>query len=81
MAYIKQTTLDQVTGPLKDLYDDAMTRAGYVANIIRIMSPDPRSCLASIQFYISLMKTKNALSGAQRELIAAVVSNVNDCYY
>jgi alkylhydroperoxidase family enzyme len=34
-----------------------------------------------MQLYISLMKSPNALSPARRELIAAVVSNVNDCYY
>ena len=34
-----------------------------------------------MQFYTSLMKTENALTAAQREMLAAVVSNVNDCYY
>ena len=31
--------------------------------------------------YLSVLKRPAALSTAQRELIAAVVSNINDCYY
>jgi alkylhydroperoxidase family enzyme len=81
MAYIPLIPEDEADGSLKQLYDMAMQRAGYIANIIRLMSRDDRSCAASMQLYISLMKSPNALSPARRELIAAVVSNVNDCYY
>ena len=52
-----------------------------MANIIKVMSRDFRSLEGSMQFYISLMKAPNSLSGAQREMLAAVVSNANDCYY
>jgi len=34
-----------------------------------------------MQFYVSLMKRPNALDAARREMLATVVSNVNDCYY
>jgi hypothetical protein len=34
-----------------------------------------------MQFYVTLMKTPNALGAARREMLAAVVSNVNECYY
>lgn len=81
MAYIELAPDDQVEGPLKQIYEQAMQRAGYVAQIIRVMSRDQRTCAESIQFYIGLMKTPNALPAPQREMLAAVVSNVNDCYY
>ena len=45
------------------------------------MSGDGRSLQASIQFYVALMKSPNALRPEQREMLAAVVSNANDCYY
>jgi hypothetical protein len=34
-----------------------------------------------MQLYLTLMKSPGALEPARRELLAAVVSNVNECYY
>ena len=34
-----------------------------------------------MMFYLKLMKSPNGLSAARREMLAAVVSNLNDCYY
>lgn len=81
MAWIQQVDESEATGTLAKLYESARDRAGGVANIIRVMSQDANSAAQSIRFYISLMKSPNALSPARRELLAAVVSNVNDCYY
>lgn len=81
MAFIKQVSDDEATGVLQRVYDAARQRNGAVANIIRVMSLDGRSVQGSMQFYMSLMKTDNALSGARREMLAAVVSNINECYY
>ena len=63
------------------IYETSRDRAGYVANIIKTMSRDARSMQGSMAFYVSLMKSKNALAAPQREMLAAVVSNVNACYY
>ena len=81
MAYIKQVTDEEATGATQKLYQTATARAGGVANIIRVMSLDGRIATASMGLYVSMMKSSNSLSGAQREMIAAVVSNANDCYY
>jgi len=81
MPYIDLISEDAATGRLADVYEAARQRAGSVANIIKVMSRDHRSLEGSMQFYVSLMKSPNALSGAQREMLAAVVSNANDCYY
>ena len=81
MAYIRQIDPSDAEGMIRRIYDSAIKRAGGVANIIRVMSLDARSTQGSMQFYTSLMKTENALTAAQREMLAAVVSNVNDCYY
>jgi len=46
-----------------------------------VMSLDEPTNQTSTQFYVSLMKTPNALDAACREMLAAVVSNANGCFY
>ena len=81
MACIKQVGGGAATGSLRRVYDAARGRAGGVANIIGVMSRDGRSVQGSMQLYMSVMKADNALSASRREMLAAVVSNINECYY
>ncbi|MBM3834669.1 MAG: hypothetical protein FJ403_15645 [Verrucomicrobia bacterium] len=81
MAHITIFNELEASGPLKQLYDAALSRAGCVANIIKVTSRDAATAHASINFYVSLMKKENALSKPRKEMLAAVVSNINDCYY
>lgn len=81
MAFIEQIAESDAEGALAQLYSSSRARAGGVANIIRVMSQDAASAIQAMQFYVSLMKSKNALDAARREMLAAVVSNVNDCFY
>ncbi|MBI2947771.1 MAG: hypothetical protein HYY23_08990 [Verrucomicrobia bacterium] len=81
MAFLKLVAESEATGAVKRLYDAALSRAGYVANIIKVMSRDVATADASIQFYMRLMKSENALSKARKEMLATVVSNLNDCFY
>ena len=81
MAHIHPIDEAQATGTIKKIYDDAMSRAGYIANIIKVTSLDDATCLRSIQFYVALMKGDNALDAADREMLATVVSNANGCFY
>lgn len=81
MAFIRQITEEEAEGNLARVYGAARGRADRVANIIRLMSQDPVSLEASMQFYLKLMKTENALCAARKELLATVVSSANDCYY
>ena len=81
MAYVQQIREPDATGVVASVYEAARRRAGDIANIIRVMSGDGRSLEGSIQFYVALMKSPNALTPSQREMLAAVVSNANDCYY
>ncbi|MBM3839512.1 MAG: hypothetical protein FJ398_16385 [Verrucomicrobia bacterium] len=81
MAFLKLTNESEATGAVKRLYDAALARAGCVANIIQVMSRDAATAEASIHFCVRLMKSENALSKARKEMLAAVVSNINDCYY
>ena len=81
MAYVEQISESDAVGTLANTYAAARQRGGGVAKIIQVMSNDPRSLQGSMQFYVSLMKSPNALAPSRREMIAAVVSNANDCYY
>jgi len=81
VAYINQIGVSEATGKLKQVYDAGGARSGGVAKILQVMSRDARSLQASMQFYVSLMKSPNALDAARREMLAAVVSNVNECFY
>jgi alkylhydroperoxidase family enzyme len=81
VAYIRQISDEEADGTLARVFEAARGRHGRVANIIRVMSLDARSVQGSMQFYVSLMKSPNALDAARREMLAAVVSNINDCYY
>ena len=81
MAYISQISEDEASGLLQQAYELARDRSGGLANIIRIMSHDVETLNASMQFYVKLMKSPNALSSQQKEMLATVVSAANDCYY
>ena len=81
VAYIQTINEEDATGKLAKVYASAQSRAGGVANIIKVMSRDADTLEASMMFYVHLMKSPNALSPARRELLATVVSNINDCYY
>ena len=80
-AYIQQIDESSASGDLAELYETCRRRAGHVANILQVQSQQPAVLRESLQFYIQLMKSPNGLSAAQREMLATVVSNVNDCFY
>lgn len=81
MAFIQQINEANADGLIGKIYHAARSRAGSVAHIIKVMSRDAATTQASMGFYIQLMKTENALSFARKEMLATVVSNINDCYY
>jgi alkylhydroperoxidase family enzyme len=81
VAHIRQLDEHEAVGAVAAVYEAAKQRAGSIANIIRVMSRDGASLQASLQFYLALMKSPNALDRARREMLAAVVANANDCYY
>ena len=81
MPYIRLTDVDDATGVLREEYDAALERAGKVFNIVKSMSLRPDVLVASMRLYREIMFGESALSRAERELLAVVVSRANDCYY
>ncbi|MFQ6615160.1 MAG: carboxymuconolactone decarboxylase family protein [Fidelibacterota bacterium] len=81
MAYIRVISPEGAEGTVKVEYEKGIRRAGRVSNILKIMSLSPESLKTSMRFYLAVMKGPSALSRAQRELLATVVSHSNDCFY
>ncbi|MBK6791389.1 MAG: hypothetical protein IPG80_02345 [Anaerolineales bacterium] len=81
MPWIKQISIEEATGLLKTQFDTALKRAGRVWHIVHIMSLNPRALRDSIGFYSTLMMGESPLSRVQREMLAVVVSTVNECHY
>jgi len=81
VTYIQQIDEGDATGELAAIYESCRQRAGSVANILKLQCQEPTMLRESLRFYMHLMKSPNALSAARREMLAAVVSNVNECFY
>lgn len=81
MAWIRMTSPEEATGPLKRAYDAAMQRAGRIWKIVSLMSPNPRVLGASMDFYGAIMHGPSPLSRGQREMLAVVVARTVGCRY
>ena len=82
MPWIRTVGVAEAAGRLAATYRTAVKRAGRVFGIIRAMSLHPATLDASLGLYLAIMKTDAGdLSGRQREMLATVVSRVNDCHY
>ncbi len=81
MPWIKTIADEDATGTLKDILTAAHKRAGRVFNIVRVMSLNPATLRSSLGFYQTTMFGRTELSRGLRELLATVVSRMNNCYY
>ena len=81
MPWIKTIAPGEATGRLKKSYAAAMERAGRVFGIVRTMSLAPPILDASMGLYQKVMFARDGLERYQRELLATVVSQINECHY
>lgn len=81
MAYISYIQDDEASPELRELYDRYRDPAGHVDNILRIHGPNPQSLEDHYRLYSTLMRGRPDLSRIQREMIAIVVSTINECHY
>jgi alkylhydroperoxidase family enzyme len=81
VAHLRLTEVDEATGLLKEEYDAAVGRAGKVFNIVKAMSLRPAVLRRSMELYKGIMFGPCGLTRQERELLATVVSRVNDCHY
>lgn len=81
MAFIDIIEPEDATGDLKKIYDELKEKRGKLARIHKIQSLNPDTIMKHIDLYMSIMFSKSPLSRAQREMMAVVVSSVNECEY
>lgn len=81
MAHVHVLSYDETRGVARREYDKALKRAGRIWNIVSIQSQLPEVMRDSMRLYQSAMFGESPLSRSQRELLAAVTSQVNECYY
>jgi len=81
MAYISYIDEPAASENLKALYSRYRDPKGHVDNILKIHGANPPSLEAHAKLYMTLMRGKSDLSKIQREMIAVVVSSINECHY
>ncbi len=81
MPWIEQIPIEKASGLLKQLFDEAIARAGRVWHIVHIMSLNPPVLRDSIRFYTTLMMGESPLTRVQREMLATVVAAEAGCVY
>ena len=81
MANIKIIHEGEAEGLLGRIYDSAVKRAGRVFQILKVQSLNPPVLKSSMGLYRDTMFGDSPLSRAQREMLAVVVSVMNECHY
>ena len=72
---------EDAEGKLGAEYDEAIKRAGRIWGVVAIQSHNAASMHDSLQMYKTIMFGSSPLTRAQREMIAVVTSQVNECEY
>ncbi len=81
MAFIKYIKYEDASDKLKKLYEQFGGPSKTPANVVRIAGPNPDAMDAHLQFYRAVMSTNSAITRDQQEMIAVVVSSINQCHY
>lgn len=82
MAWIETPREDTWEGELADLYGRVVDREhDRVDNIMQIHTLNPPAMAAHQGLYVSAMAGTKNLRKVDREMIALVVSSVNECRY
>ena len=81
MAWIAEIDEREAEGLLKDQYSKLKEPWGGIDNILKIHSLNPESLAAHVQLYRTVMFGKSPIPRIDREMIALVVSSINQCHY
>ena len=81
MPWIKEIEENEAEGKLKEAYDGLTKNRGKISNIMKIHSLDPDTMQHHLDMYMSIMFSNSTVSREERELIAVVVSALNNCVY
>jgi alkylhydroperoxidase family enzyme len=81
-AWIQMIEEEDASGELKGFYDELRDpETGQVDNILRIHGLHPETLHAHYLLYKTVMYGKSKIRRPDREMIAVVVSSLNECHY
>ncbi len=81
MARIGIIEYEEAGCELKAVYDELLARRGKLSEVLKVQSLHPPSIRSHVGFYMDVMFHKTALTRAEKELLAVVVSVANGCLY
>jgi len=81
MAWIETIDEEDAEDELADVYERIADERGKIANIMKVHSLEPQTMLDHVELYTTLLFSRSGLGREQREMIATVVSDANDCEY
>ena len=81
MAWINMISELDAKGELKRLYKKVTEPWGGVENIMKIHIANPATLDAHLALYTTVMFGKSPVPREDREMIAVVVSALNQCHY
>lgn len=81
MAWIPIISEEEAEGALKEAYEGMTEPWGGVDNIMKIHSLNLESLYAHDHLYKTVMYGKSGVKRPWREMIAVVVSTLNQCHY
>jgi alkylhydroperoxidase family enzyme len=81
MAWIDTINERDADGSLKDQYAKLKDSRNGVDNILKIHSLNPESLDAHVRLYKTIMYGKSPICRVDREMIAVLVSSINQCHY
>jgi uncharacterized peroxidase-related enzyme len=81
MARIQVIQEEDAGVELKEVYDELVQKRGKLSEVLKVQSLHPASIQSHVSLYMDIMFSNTALSRAEKELIAVVVSTANGCLY
>ena len=80
-AWIETVPAAEADEELTALYAEVRDPDGQLDHILQVHSLHPAGLRAHFELYRAVMRGTPGLRGAEREMIAVVVSGLNECHY
>lgn len=81
MAFIDKIAADDADGLLRRVFQARSKAAGRLWEIVAVQSLNAATLRDSMRFYAQVMCGESDLTRAQREMLAVVTSQINECHY
>jgi hypothetical protein len=78
---VKTIPYEDSQGDLRETYDRMIKSRGFIPNVQAVSSLKPNIMQTLVEHAASVMFGESGVSGAEREMVASVVSATNKCQY